>query len=411
MNKKLTVVVVLVLTIAILLVTLVPIKAHFARKSFKEALAFNRAKATISLKITPVFDGKPARADEMLVVNLDNPLKHSEKLLSFKKTLTLEIPAKWLDVKFEGFDEHGLPIYKYKFLVRKYEVTLISVKDSLIGTKIVSIIPNKSLVTVPVEVEMRKTKFKKTKSAVRMLGKGYAEVEEYKNDIYGFTTIATLHSAPKERSQLVFPRGSVVYIQSKYRVDSVEPLTSSWSDAGPAATQITSYTTSGYEQDGSSSVIKMYAHYAYVRKKIVVSSNSGTVATYEEVVFPLDSGGNGVENFRTSLNEPSKINGNKRLIGSGTGAQNDLDLQGASGYHFTHAGYYFTHAATLSFGANYGPSDKIVNISLSLAAEAHYSQSPYVNIYIYGNNGVNNDLWAFDDGTNWGIVYFKWVKY
>ena len=406
MNKKLTIVVVLVLTTTILLVTLVPIKAHFARKSFKEALAFNKAKATISLKITPVFDGKPARADEMLVINLDNPLKSFEKfnLSPFKKTLTFEIPAKWLDVKFEGFDKHGLPIYKYKFLVRKYEVTLINTKDSLIGTKIVSIIPNKSLVTIPVEVEMRKTKFKKAKCAVRMLRSGYIEIEEYKNDIYGFTRIANLHSAPKERSQLVFPRGSVVYIQSKSRADSVEPLATNWSDAGPTATQITSYTTSGYEQDGSSSVIKMYAHYAYVRKKIVASSNSGTVATYEEVVFPLDSGGNGVANYHTSLNEPSKISGNKRLIGSGTGAQNNLDLQGVSGY-------YFTPAATLSFGANYGQNGGSANISLNLAAEAHYSQSPYVNIYIYGDNGVNNDLWAFDNGTNWGIVYFKWVKY
>ncbi len=406
MNKKLTIVVVLVLTIAILLVTLVPIRTHFARKSFKEALAFNRAKATISLKITPVFDGKPARADEMIIINLDNPLKPSEKfnLSPFKKTLTLTIPAKWLDVKFEGFDKHGLPIYRYKFLVRKYEVTLINVKDSLIGTKIVSIIPNKSLLTIPVEVEMRKTKFKKTKSATRPFSRGYTEVEEYKNDIYGFTKIATLHSAPKERSQLVFPRGSIVYIQSKSRADSVEPLTTNWSDAGPAATQITSYTTSEYEQDGSSSIIKMYAHYAYVRKKIVASSSSGTVITYEELVFPLDSGGNGVQNYHTSLSEPSQMSGNKRLIGSGTGAQVNSDLKGVSGY-------YFTPAATLSFGANYGQNGESANISLSLAAEAHYSQSPYVSIYIYGDNGKNNDLWAFDKGTNWGVIYFKWVKY
>jgi len=398
--------VVIILIAAILLVVLIPIRTHFEHKSFKEALAFNKAKATISLKITPVFNGKPAQADKMLIINLNNPLKPSEKfnLMPFKKTLTLAIPAKWLDVKFEGFDKHGSPMYKYKFLVRKYEVTLINTKGSLIGTKIISIIPDESLLTIPVEIEMRKTKFKETKSAVHIFNRGYTEIEEYKDNIYGFTKIASLHSAPKERSQMVLPKGSIVYIQSKSRGDSVEPLTTNWGDAGPAATQATSYTTSGYEQNGSSSIIKMYVRYAYVRKKIIAPANSGTFVIYEEIVFPLDSGGNGVENFHTSLSEPSQMSGNKRLVGSGIGVQNNFVLKGTSSY-------YFTPAATLSFDVNYGQNGGSAKISLSLAAEAHYRQSPYVSVHIYGDNGINNDLWGFDDGTNWGVVYFRWVKH
>jgi len=408
MNRIKKIVIVAVLTAIILFVAFVPGRIYFAHKSFSEALALNKAKANFTLAITPMFNGKPAQADRMFIINLDNPLKPSEKfkVTSFKKTVSMAIPARWIDVKFEGFDKHGTPIYRYKFLVKKYEVTLINTKDSLIGTKIVSIIPGKPFLTIPVKVNMEKTKFKKVKSVIHPLsdGGGYTEVEEYKDNIYNFTKIASLHSAPRERSQMIFPRGSIVYIQSKSRGDSVEPLTTSWSDAGPTATQVTSYTTSGYEQDGSSSIIKMYVRYAYMRKKIIAYTNFGTFVSYEEDVYPLDSGGNGVENYHTSLDEPGQISGNKRLIGSGTGAQNNFDLYGTGGY-------YFTPAVNLSFGVNYGQNGGGVGISLSLSAEEHYRQSPYVNAYIYGSNGTNNNLWGFDNGTNWKEVYFKWINY
>ena len=184
----------------------------------------------------------------------------------------------------------------------------------------------------------------------------------------------------------------------------VEPLTTNWSDAGPTATQVTASTTSGYESDGSSSIIKMYVRYAYMRKKIVAYTNSGTFVSYEETVYPLNSGGNGVENYHANLYEPPAISGNKKIVGSGTGAQLNFDLQGTGGY-------YFTPAVTLSFSVNYGAGGGTDNIGLSLSAEEHYRQSPYVNAYIYGSNGTNNNLWGFDNGTNWKEVYFKWLSY
>ena len=209
---------------ALLIAAFIPGKMYFTHKTFKEALAFNKAKSNVTLKIMPVFKGKTAKADKMFILGLDNSYKAKEKFAvqSFKSSISKTVLAKWLDVKFEGFDKKGNPQYDYKFSVKRYEVTVIDTKDSLIGTTIVSFIPDKPVLEAPVKVNMKKTNFNKEKSTAHLLsdGGGYTEIEEYKDDIYNFTKIASLHSANQERSQMVFPRGSIVYIQSKSRGDA-----------------------------------------------------------------------------------------------------------------------------------------------------------------------------------------------
>ncbi len=395
----------LLLIFVLLILAFIPGRDYIANKTFKEALAFNKAISTVSFKLIPEYNGKLITScDKIVITDLNLQPKKGEKipLIRYKPCITRVIRAKWVDMKLKGFDKNGIPEYDYVFLVRNYMITVIDVKDSLMGTSIVSVIPNKAKLVMPVKVNMYKVKFKKDKETLssKMMygeGGGYTEIEETEEK-YGWTDIVNLRSVYGEKSQIVFPRGSVVYIQSKSRGDSKEPITTRWSDAGPDGVQVAVARTSGYEQNGTSSVIKAYIHFMYVRKRIVAETNFGVVSAYEEDVYPISL--NGLKNVNAYLPSPSLVQGAMDVIGSSPGASSNFPLYGTSGY-------YFVPAVSLNFGVNYGENGGSVGISLTLSAEAHYRQN--VHIYaevISSNNGKS--LWAFDNNTNWKEVYFKW---
>jgi len=399
---------VFVLTLMLLIGIITPIRRYASNLTFDTALAMNKAYSTVNIHITALSpDGKQSITPECLIVrDLDSRITKGQKtrVLSFSSNVTKIIPAKWISMKFGGFDQKGKPIYRYIFIPRHFEVVVLSPDKGLIGSRIVSIIPNRAFMPVNVKITMHKGAFKKESGIHPMeSGGGYTTIVDYKTS-NAETKIAYVYSVPGEETWLEFQRGSIAYIQSKFRTSpNDEPPTGEWYDNGAVATPSIAEFGTGYKRDGQKATIISNVTYVYEREKTVVYTNAGTFITYRETVYPTQILDAYSDTNAYVPNPPDTISGNKYAIGTSPGAYRTFPLGGVSVC-------YIPKAATVSFGVSYGDGGAIVGVSVTLMLQKRYSQNAAIKCKILSYQS-NKTLYGFDGETNWGTVYFKWVNH
>ena len=395
---------VFVLVLALLIGIISPIRRYASNLTFDTALAMNKAYSTVNIHITALSpDGKQSITPECLIVrDLDGKIAKGQKtgISSFSPDVKKIVPAKWVSMEFGGFDQKGRPIYHYIFIPRHFEIVVMSPDKGLIGSRIVSVIPDKAFMPINVKIIMHKGKFKKESGIHPMeYGGGYTTIVDYKT-FKRRTKIAFVYSVPGEETWIEFKRDSIVYIQSKFRTSPNDtPPTGEWYDGGAVATPSIADFGTGYKRDGQKAAVMSNVTYVYEREKTVAYTNAGTFVTYRETVYPthvLDAY-NDINAYVP--NPPSTITGARYAVGTSPGAHRTFPLGGVS--------VYYTPAVTLNFGVSYGDGGGTVGVSVTLMLQRRYSQNVEINCNILSYQS-NKILYGFDDGTNWGSVYFKW---
>jgi hypothetical protein len=382
-----------------------PIRKNTTMFTFKTALAHNKAMSAVNLNIYPMYQGTKIEPEYVDIIPLDKNSRSLGKkysLQTYSNSITKIVPARWVKVDFEGFDKNGTPKYFYHMSPVRFAVVVIDTQRQIAGSAVVSVIPNKPMINKAIRIEMCRIRMDKSDSNHITMdgGGGYSILEQYKNDIQGNTKIAYLHSVYNERTNMIFQPNSIVYIQSKARFDTTEPLTTQWQDNGAVATPALNYAgtgfNTGYIENGTSMMAVGDVRYVYERYKYVVNG----YVYYWEHVYPERMYGSTLE----SLGSPnlSTMSGKSTSVGSQPGASNQFPLSGEPQY-------YFTPAVVISFGASYGESGGTVGISIALSVQRHYAQKVLVNVIITGSNG-GKTLYGFDANTNWGETYFIWVN-
>ncbi len=395
---------VFVLVLVLLIGIITPIRRYASNLTFDTALAMNKAYSTVNIHITALSpDGKQSITPECLIVrDLDGKIAKGQKtgISSFSPDVKKIVPAKWVSMEFGGFDQKGRPIYHYIFIPRHFEIVVMSPDKGLIGSRIVSVIPDKAFMPINVKIIMHKGKFKKESGIHPMeYGGGYTTIVDYKT-FKRRTKIAFVYSVPGEETWIEFKRDSIVYIQSKFRTSPNDtPPTGEWYDGGAVATPSIADFGTGYKRDGQKAAVMSNVTYVYEREKTVAYTNAGTFVTYRETVYPthvLDAY-NDINAYVP--NPPSTITGARYAVGTSPGAHRTFPLGGVS--------VYYTPAVTLNFGVSYGDGGGTVGVSVTLMLQRRYSQNVEINCNILSYQS-NKILYGFDDGTNWGSVYFKW---
>ena len=203
-----------------------------------------------------------------------------------------------------------------------------------------------------------------------------------------------------EETWLEFQRGSIAYIQSKFRTSpNDEPPTGEWYDNGAVATPSIAEFGIGHVRNSQNAAIISNVTYVYEREKTVAYTNAGTFVTYRETIYPSQILDAYSDTNAYVPNPPDTISGNKYAIGTSPGAYRTFPLGGVS--------VYYTPAATLNFGVSYGDGGGTVGISVTLMLQRRYSQNAAIHAKVL-NSQSGKILFGFDGGTNWGSVYFKW---
>ncbi len=392
----------LLLIFVLLILAFIPGRDYIANKTFKEALAFNKAISIVNMNINTTYKGAEIKPQYIDIIPLNGKPRSLHKryaLKAYKNKITEIVSAHWVKVDFEGTDKNGAPKYFYHISPVRFAVVVLDVSHQIVGSTVVSVLPNKPVLDKTVDVVMRHINGKTPKNGIMMDGGGgYSILEQYKDDIRGDTKIAYLHSTYKERTSMIFQPNSIVYIQSKARFDTGEPLTSEWQDNGAVATPALNYAGTGfgtgYITNGANMMVIGDVRYAYERYKYVVNG----YVYYWEHIFPECVRGSALQNPGT----PNKntISGLSTYIGAVPGAYTDFPLLGEPQY-------YFTPAVVISFGVNYGESGGTIGMNISLSAQRHYAQKVLVHAVVTGNN-AGKKLYGFDANTKWGETFFAW---
>ncbi len=397
---------VFVIVLVLLIGIISPIRRYASNLTFNTALAMNKAYSTVNIHITALSpDGKQSITPECLIVrDLDGKIAKGQKtrISSFSPNVKKIVAAKWVSMEFGGFDQKGKPIYHYIFIPRHFEIVIMSPDKGLIGSRIVSVIPDKAFMPINVKIIMHKGKFKKESGIHPMESSGGSTtIVDYKT-FNQRTKIAFVYSVQGEETWIEFKRNSIAYIQSKFRTSPNDsPPTGEWYDGGAVATPSIADFRTGYKRDGQKAAIISNVTYVYEREKTVAYTNAGTFVTYRETVYPsriLDAYSD-INAYVPS--PPDTITGTKYAVGTSPGAQRAFPLGGVS--------VYYTPAATLNFGVSYGDGGGTVGISITLMLQRRYSQNVEIKCKILSYQS-NKILYGFDGGTNWGSVYFKWAK-
>lgn len=393
-----------VLVLVLIIGTIGPIRRYIESLTFDAALAMNKAASTVNIQITALSpDGKRKIIPQYLTIaDLDAKVAKGEirTVMPFYSSVKKAVPATWISMQFKGFDRKGKPIYDYILIPEHFEVVVFSPDKGLVGSKIVSVIPDKPFITKSIRITMQKCAFKKQIGMHPFKsGKGYAVIDDYKT-LSGKTRLAYVYSVPGEVTWLEFKRGSIAYIQSKYRVFSDRAPSGNWVDDGAVATPSETEFGIGYARNGNKFAIVSTIKYAYKREKTVIYTSTGTLTNYREVVYPvklLDA----YEDWTVSYipDPPEKVTGESCTIGSLPGNGGAFPLKGMS--------VYKTPASTLNFTVSYGGESK--KVSVPMLWQEHYAQDTAIHCKVLSKQ-QNRTLTAYDEGTNWGVVYFKWVR-
>ena len=396
---------VFVLVLALLIGIISPIRRYASNLTFDTALAMNKAYSTVNIYITALSpDGKQSITPECLIVrDLDGKIAKGQKtgISSFSPDVKKIVPAKWVSMEFGGFDQKGRPIYHYIFIPRHFEIVVMSPDKGLIGSRIVSVIPNKAFMPINVKIIMHKAKFKKESGIHPMeYGGGSTTIVDYKT-FNRKTKIAFVYSVPGEETWIEFKRDSTAYIQSKFRTSPNDtPPTGEWYDGGAVATPSDTNCTPGDVRNGDKCLILGKVAYVYEREKTVAYTNAGTFVTYRETVYPshiLDIYDDHSGAYIPP--QPSAIKGNKKQVGHRPGEKKMFPLGGVS--------VYYIPAVTLNFGVSYGDGGGTVGVSVTLMLQRRYSQNAVIWSKVLTTR-LYETVYAYDNGTNWGSIYFKW---
>lgn len=367
----------------------------------------DQARSSVSIHITALSpDGKYTVTPEYIIVrNLNSRITKGQEtdVLPFYPIIERIIPATWVSMEFERFDRKGKQIYGHNFIPERFEIVILSPDEGLVGSKIVSVIPDKLFITKNVRITMQKSAFKK-QIGPHFLEKeiGYATIEDYKT-FNSKTKIAFVYSAPGEESHFEFEKGSIAYIQSKFRISPSEAHFRSWLDDGAVATPSEEELKALNARNGEKCAIIATVKYAYKREKTVIYTNTGTFTNYREAVYPLQILDATKDNIHYPIPPmPETITGNKLFVGH--------DARDSMPFYLKGTPTYYTPAATLNFSVSYGDKGKLSKVFVILQLQRRYAQRVAIHAKVLKTN-PNKMLTAFDGGTNWGIIYFKWTGY
>ena len=386
-----------------------PIRRCIESLTFDAALTANQAHSAVSIHITALSpDGKYAVIPEYMIIrNLDGSIAKGQKtgVLPFYPIVAKTISATWVSMEFDRFGRGGTQIYSHNFIPERFEIVVLSPDEGLVGSKIVSVIPDKPFVVKSVRIPMHKSAFKK-QIGTHFLKKetGYTTVEEYKT-FNAKTNIGFVYSAQGEESHLEFKKGSIAYIQSKFRIfpDEAHFGSGRWLDDGAVATPSKEELKALTARNGEKCAIVATVRYAYKMEKTVIYTSTGTFTNYTEAVYPLqilDATKDGTHYHIPPM--PETITGNKLFVGHCSGDMTIIPLQGAS--------IYYTPAATLNFSIPYGGKGKPSKVSVTLMLQRRYAQRVAIRTQVIKSN-PKKILTAFDGKTNWGVIYFRWTDH
>ncbi len=389
---------------ALLILTFIPTRNYFANREFQQALAFNEAISSLQIHIISETGGKQITPEFLIIRNLNNVKKgFSSPVMPYKSSLTEKVRASWIDTKFTGFDKTGKPKYTYTFVPVSFQIVVISPRQNLIGSQIISIIPNKPFIHKTITIKMQKTQFKRIGNSTQPMewGGGSSVIEDVQHFIEE-TRLGYIYSTEGEGTQTIFKNGAIAYIQSVYRTASNVPIYGAWGDNGAVATPVLGNFQTGMLQNGSSAQLKSQVRYCYEREKTVVYTSYGTFVNYRETIYP--------ENILSARsvfggyipNPPSYISGNRLYVGSVAGAKHDFYLDGVNEY-------YNTPGVVFTIGINYGPSGGTVGVSVAINVQKHFTQGIIYEFSVLKTN-YQKSLLGFDNGTNWGQIYPRWVS-
>ena len=384
-----------------------PIRRCIESLTFDAALTANQAHSAVSIHITALSpDGKYAVIPEYMIIrNLDGSIAKGQKtgVLPFYPIVAKTIPATWVSMEFDRFGRGGTQIYSHNFIPERFEIVVLSPDEGLVGSKIVSVIPDKPFVVKSVRITMHKSAFKK-QIGTHFLKKetGYTTVEEYKT-FNAKTNIGFVYSAPGGESHFVFEKGSIAYIQSKFRISPDETHFGRWLDDGAVATPSKEELKALNARNGEKCAIIATVRYAYKREKTVIYTSTGTFTNYREAVYPLQI----LDATKDSTHYhippmPETITGNKLFVGHLSGEMTIILLGGVP--------VYYTPAATLNFSASYGGKGIPSKVSVTLMLQKRYAQRVAIRTKVIKSN-PKEILTAFDGKTNWGVIYFKWTSH
>ncbi len=384
-----------------------PIRRCIESLTFDAALTANQAHSAVSIHITALSpDGKYAVIPEYMIIrNLDGRIAKGQKtgVLPFYPIVAKTIPATWVSMEFDRFGRGGTQIYSHNFIPERFEIVVLSPDEGLVGSKIVSVIPDKPFVVKSVRITMHKSAFKK-QIGTHFLKKetGYTTVEEYKT-FNAKTNIGFVYSAPGGESHFVFEKGSIAYIQSKFRISPDETHFGRWLDDGAVATPSKEELKALNARNGEKCAIIATVRYAYKREKTVIYTSTGTFTNYREAVYPLQI----LDATKDSTHYhippmPETITGNKLFVGHLSGEMTIILLGGVP--------VYYTPAATLNFSASYGGKGIPSKVSVTLMLQKRYAQRVAIRTKVIKSN-PKEILTAFDGKTNWGVIYFKWTSH
>ncbi len=381
-----------------------PIRRCIESLTFDAALTANQAHSAVSIHITALSpDGKYAVIPEYMIIrNLDGRIAKGQKtgVLPFYPIVAKTIPSTWVSMEFDRFGRGGTQIYSHNFIPERFEIVVLSPDEGLVGSRIVSVIPDKPFVVKSVRITMHKSTFKKQIGTHFRKETGYTTVEEYKT-FNAKTNIGFVYSAPGEESHFVFEKGSIAYIQSKFRMSTDEAHFGRWLDDGAVATPSEEELKALNARNGEKCAIIATVRYAYKREKTVIYTSTGTFTNYREAVYPLqilDATKDSTYYHIPPM--PETITGNKLFVGHCSGDMTIILLGGVP--------VYYTPAATLNFSASYGGKGTPSKVSVTLMLQKRYAQRVAIRTKVIKSN-PKKILTAFDGKTNWGVIYFKWT--
>ncbi len=369
---------------------------QFANSVFKTECTFNKAFSLVYIRIDATYNGKNVRPQYLLVEDANRQAAKGRRFYfrRFGSSFFRVVRARFLRIRVSDMYKDEVPESKYGFIPNRYEITVISPKESLIGTKVVSIIPNKPFLTKTVHVKMEKVRADVTKYPLvnpALFAGNRSVVEECEGPKYVLTKIANIHSVKGEMTQAIFNMGCVAYVQSVFRAGRNALPEGGWKDAEPVAAYGGTNFATGYCKNGQSRTVFGGVGYVYTKEKIVMETLRAQYVYYKETVIPDKIMGSTSKN--SLFSPPKEISGNKLCFTPLAGDSHDFVMKGIDEY-------YFIPAAKIDFGNG---------IKVSVSSERRYGQDFVIRVMTLRDD--RGDLiCGFDNGTNWGELYLQTGK-
>jgi len=284
---------------------------------------------------------------------------------------------------------------------KEHEFTIVVVGKNYFGSKLISIIPEKPLLSREEKVVVSKI-VKQEKFGSYVSGESKSLIQgppPYEVQITNeLTNAIQLHTIPGITAYVSFISGNYLYFSQKSRLIEWNPASDSivvdvdWQTAGAKEAICGNDVNTLTLSNGDKRWIKVYVNYKYERWP------TGTPYNYYELETPTDFGGwTWGDSISCSLcgGKPSG-----KVYGYLKGTPTPISIPLGPGINSIE-----TIGATVTFSVSYGP----VSVSVELWKEvtSGTAASP-PKIVVSSINWQGNNLYAFDAGSEWKIVHFTW---